>query len=170
MKTLNFLTIILSLSTSILSNASIKTSQNFVINNEPTFSDAKDYDYVCYNVTKPEALIFKTSAPQKIWKTSLNKEGQLKLKKAFQLNQIYVNSENINKLGQVASFKASLAKNYEIKGLFEKESHDELPLTVVSSYLPDGTTSQIKDHYNCEAQKNEVSLKIGTVQKTNNVE
>jgi len=154
------------LSLTISAQATLKSNHPMIISHEPLFSEIKDYDYVCYHVAKQEALVFKTSAPQKIWRTNLNKEGQIKTSKAFQLNQVSMNSENINKDGQVASFKGSLAKDYEIKGLFEKESDGELPLTVVSSYLPDGTTSQIKDHYNCEAQKENLKIQLGHLNKT----
>ncbi len=126
-------------------------------------SQIKDYNYVCTHITKPEALVFKTSSPQKIWRTTLNEKGQIKTGKAFQLSDIKINAEAINKEGQVASFKARLAKNYELKGLFAKDTDGDLPLTVVSSYIPDGKLSQIKDRYNCSIEKSDIVFKLGSL-------
>lgn len=127
-----------------------------------TRSNIKDYNYVCMHITKPEALVFKTSSPQRIWKTSINKDGQIKKDQAVQLGQIIINAQNVNSKNKIATFKADLGVGYQIKGLFESDIDGDLPLTVVSSYLPDGAPSSAKDHYNCELQK---STRIGSAGK-----
>ncbi|MBC7421639.1 MAG: hypothetical protein H7328_13000 [Bdellovibrio sp.] len=118
-----------------------------------TRSDIKDFNYVCMHITKPEALVFKTTSPQKIWRTSINANGEIKKDRAMQLGQIQINAQNLKDKSKVATFKADMAVGYQIKGLFEQDTDGELPLTVVSSYLPDGITGSIKDHYNCELQQ-----------------
>ena len=123
-------------------------------------SDIKDHNYVCTHIKKEEALVFKTTAPQKIWRTGLNEKGEIKTKNAFELSEIKINSDAINKEGQVASFKAKLTKNYEIKGLFAKGTDQDLPLTVITNYTPDGKQSQITDRYNCSLEKSEINLKL----------
>lgn len=125
-----------------------------------TRSNIKDYNYVCMHITKPEALVFKTTSPQKIWKTSINKDGQIKKDKAIQLGQIIINAQNSK--NKITTFKADLGVGYQIKGLMENDTDGELPLTVTSSYLPDGNLSSAKDHYNCELQK---SARIGSAGK-----
>jgi len=66
-----------------------------------------------------------------------------------------MNSASINIEGRVASFKAELTKNYEVKGLFEKQGEDDIRLTVVSNYIPDKNQSQRKDSYNCQLEKSD---------------
>ncbi len=126
-------------------------------------SDIKDHNYVCTHITKQEALVFKTTTPQKIWRTGLTEKGEIKIKSAFELSEIKINTEAINKEGQVASFNALLTKNYEIKGLFAKDTDGDLPLTVITSYKPDGKQSQIRDSYNCSMEKADITLKLGAV-------
>ena len=128
-------------------------------------SEIKDFNYVCMHVTKPEALVFKTSAPQKIWRTTIDRTGQITKGKAFELSQPVINAQAINRTGELASFQAKLAKNYQIKGYFAKDTDGELPLTVVSTYLPDGSTSQLKDRYNCEAETTEKVIQLGAINK-----
>lgn len=129
----------------------------------PILSEIKNYNYICMHITKPDALVFKTSAPQKIWRTTIDRSGQITKGKAFELSQALINAEPINRAGELASFKAQLAKNYQIKGYFAKNTDGELPLIVVSTYLPDGSTSQIKDRYNCEAESSEKALQLGAI-------
>ena len=131
----------------------------------PILSEIKNYNYVCMHITKPDALVFKTSTPQKIWRTTIDRSGQITKGKAFELSQPLINAEAINRVGELASFKAQLTKNYQIKGFFAKDTDGELPLTVVSTYLPDGNTSQIKDRYNCEAESSEKVLQLGAINK-----
>lgn len=115
----------------------------------------EDPNYICIHTTKPEALVFKTTSPQKIWKTSVLKSGEIKKEKASEFKKVQVNSASINIEGKVASFKAELTKNYEIKGLFEKQSDEDIRLTVVSNYIPDKNQSQRKDNYNCQLEKSD---------------
>ncbi len=140
--------------------ASFATAQ-FATAASTTRSDIKDYNYVCMHITKPEALVFKTSAPQKIWKTAIAKNGDIKKEKAMQLGQIQINAQNLKDNSQVATFRANVAAGYQIKGLFEKDTDGELPLTVVSSYLPDGISATVKDHYNCELQQDK-AVRLGS--------
>lgn len=149
MKSLN---LVLSLALSLAASSSFAAST--------TRSNIKDYNYVCMHITKPEALVFKTSSPQRIWKTSINKDGQIKKEQAIQLGQIIINAQNSK--NKMAAFKADLGIGYQIKGSIETDIDGELPLTVTSSYLPDGAPSSAKDHYNCELQK---STRIGSVGK-----
>ena len=128
-------------------------------------SEIRDHNYICMHVTKPEALVFKTSIPQKIWRTTIDRTGQITKGKAFELSHIAINGEAIEKVGQLASMKGQLAKNYEIKGYFAKDTDGDLPLTVVSTYLPGGTTSQIKDKYNCEAELPNKIIQLGLINK-----
>lgn len=131
-----------------------------------TFSDIKDYNYVCMNINKPTALVFKTSTPQKIWRTTLTTDGQIKTKNAFELSHINLNSEYSSlSTEKISSFKAQLEKNYEIKGLFEKDFDGDLPLTVVSTFTPEGKESQIIDHYNCETKTPFKQLQLGSANK-----
>lgn len=130
-----------------------------------TRSDIKDYNYVCMHISKPEALVFKTTSPQKIWKTAIDSKGDIKIAHAMQLGRIQINAQNLKDKTSVATFKADLAVGYQIKGLFEKDTDGELPLTVVADYTPDGTTSSIKDHYNCELTQK--AVRVGSIKTTN---
>jgi hypothetical protein len=152
MKTINFL-IVATIAT--FSAAQLATASS------TTRSYIKDYNYICMHVTKPEALVFKTSVPQKIWKTAIRKTGEIKKEKAIQLGQIQINAQNLKDKSQVATFKADVAAGYQIKGLFEKDTDGELPLTVVSEFLADGINSTIKDHYNCELRQDK-SIRLGS--------
>ena len=136
----------------------ISAQANAAIN---TKSQIKDYNYVCTHTTKPEALVFKTTTPQKIWRTGLNEKGEIKKNKAFELTKIKINTASLKNEGDVASFKANLAKDYELKGVFVKETDGEIPLTTISSYIPDGKQSQIKDKYNCTTEQKETKLILG---------
>ncbi len=127
-------------------------------------SDIKDYNYVCMHISKPEALVFKTTSPQKIWKTSIAANGEIKKDLAMQLGKIQISAQNLKDKNNVATFKADMAVGYQIKGLFEKDTDGELPLTVVSNYLPDGITNSVKDHYNCELQQK--NLRLGALTTT----
>ena len=131
-------------------------------------SDIKNYDYICTHITKAEVLVFKTSFPQKIWRTGLNEKGSIKIKKAFQLSQVKMNYVSLKEEGQVASFKAQLAKDYEIKGLFIKETDGEIPLTVISSYKLDPNLTPIKDRYNCSTNHAEIPIFLGSVEQRAN--
>ncbi len=128
-------------------------------------SEIKDYNYVCMHASKPDALIFKTTTPQKIWRTTIDRNGQITKGKAFELSKIDINAESINRAGELASFKGQLTKNYEIRGFFAKDSDGELPLTVISTYLPDGKSSQIKDNYNCELETTNKQIQLGSITK-----
>ena len=165
MKTKKLILIGIFMTTSLQTLAAIKKENILIPSTTTSLSEIQNYNYVCIHVSKPEALVFKTTSPQKIWRTTLTRDGEIKKGKAFQLSQIQINGESIEKEGELASFRAHLAKDYEIKGFFSKDTDEDLPLTVVSTYIPDGGTSQIKDHYNCESQLNNRSLKLGSINK-----
>lgn len=118
-------------------------------------SPIQDPNYVCVHTEKPEALVFKTTSPQKVWRTPITKSGKFKKGKAFEFQKLQINAAAINIEGKVASFKAELAKNYEVKGLFEKQTDEDIRLTVVSNYTIDKGASQRKDNYNCQLEKSD---------------
>lgn len=125
-------------------------------------SEIKNYDYVCLHTQKPEALVFKISEPQQIWRTTLNKHGQIKTKNAFYLDNVKINPEPLNTTGQVSSFKALLTKNYEIKGLFKKDLENEIPLTVISTYTPESAKNKLIETYNCQTRLESSTIQLGS--------
>lgn len=112
-----------------------------------------NFNYVCVHTQSSDTLVFKTTVPQKIWRTTLKQNGKIKLEAASELQNIQLNAATINIEGKAASFKGELTKNYEIKGLFQKQIDEEIPLTVVTTYTPDKT--QKKDNYNCQLEKSD---------------
>jgi len=48
----------------------------------------EDPNYICIHTNKPEALVFKTTSPQKIWKTSVLKTGEIKKEKASEFKKV----------------------------------------------------------------------------------
>lgn len=116
-------------------------------------SEITDYNYVCTHTHQPDALVFKTSVPQKAWRTILQKNGEIKKGTAFELKKFTVNAAAINIEGKAASFKAELAKNYEIKGLFQKQTDNDIHLTVITNYTID--KNQRKETYNCLQEKSD---------------
>lgn len=115
----------------------------------------RDPNYVCTHAQRPEALVFKTTLPQKAWKTQVLKTGEIKKGKAFELQKLQINASAINIEGKVASFKAELTKNYEIKGLFQKHADEDIRLVVISKYTPEGNANQRIDSYNCLLEKSD---------------
>lgn len=128
-------------------------------------SEIKNHNYICIHTKKPEALVFKTSSPQKIWRTTLTSEGKIKTQKAYEFKVTHINSEKINKDNEVASFKANIAKDYELKGLFTKKGEGDLPLVVISTYTPDKDQTKRTDNYNCEAEQVDERFKLGSILK-----
>lgn len=126
----------------------------------------QDPNYVCVHTQKPEALVFKTSTPQKIWKTSLLKSGEIKRAKAFELKKPQINAASINIEGKVSSFKAELTKDYEVKGLFEKQTDEDIRLVVISNYAPQKKATQRKDSYNCHLEKSDTPpILLGSIKE-----
>lgn len=121
-----------------------------------TVSHIKSPNLVCFHISKPEALVFKTSAPQKIWKTLQDKEGKIKTLNALQLgiSKMDVAGDLVGDLAEGNSFKAQLLPGYQLSGAFENQTDGEVALSVTSTYLPDGNKSNITDQYNCSRIKN----------------
>lgn len=115
-----------------------------------TVSTIKDEDVICFNVSKPDALVFKTTSPQKVWKAQQDREGKLKIKNALQLGAAELNQDSSNGL---KNFKAKMTENYQISGSFDSQVDGDSPLTVTSTYLPEGNKSAVTDHYNCQSVK-----------------
>lgn len=134
-----------------LSTASFATAKPI----KSVSSPIQEPNYICTHAQKPEALVFKTTAPQKAWKTQVLKTGEIKKGKAFELQKLQINAPAINIEGKIASFKAELTKNYEIKGLFQKQTDEDIRLVVISRYTPDGNLSQRIDSYNCMLEKSD---------------
>ena len=137
---LNLLVILCALSFTITNNVALASST--------TVSDIKDANIVCINLAKSEALVFKTTNPQKIWKTAQNREGKIKKNNALQLGQFEIYGNKTNE--SLHAFKAKITEGYQLIGTFESQSADgEFSLSVLSTYLPDGNKSNITDYYNC---------------------
>ena len=132
---------------SILSTLFITFSVAFAMASSTTVSDIKGADLVCINLTKSEALVFKTSAPQKIWRTIQDREGRVKNFQALQLGQAEIAGNLAAR--RLDSFKASITEGYQLTGAFDLQSAGEFALSVTSSYLPDGNRGNVTDHYNC---------------------
>lgn len=134
----------------VLTILTVTLSQAFAA--KTTVSNIKEENVVCFNVSKPDALVFKTTAPVKIWKAGQDKEGKLKVKNALELGESSIGQDaDLNRLD---GFKAEVTKGYEISGVFDQLSDGDIPLTVTSKYLPDSSKSNVVDHYNCQAVKN----------------
>lgn len=118
-----------------------------------TTSEMKDYNYICIHIKKPEALVFKTSFPNKAWRTIVKSDGTIKEGKAFELSNLKLNGAAINIDGRVASFKANLAKDYEIKGLFQKQTDQDIKLSVITSFTIENNLK--RDTYNCLQEKSD---------------
>lgn len=116
-------------------------------------SEIKNYNYVCIHIKKAEALVFKTTAPSKAWRTIVKADGKIKEGKAFELQNLKINSAAIKIEGKVASFKANLAKDYEIKGLFQKQTDEDIKLTVITSFTVENNLK--RDTYNCIQEKSD---------------
>ena len=115
-------------------------------------SDIKNANIVCFHISKSEALVFKTSKPQKIWKTLQDSEGKVKTKNALQLGLSNMNLISDSK--SIDSFNAYITEGYRLNGTFESSSDGDLALSVTSTYLPDGDKSVATDQYNCSKVKN----------------
>ncbi len=116
-------------------------------------TEITNYNYVCVHIKKPEALVFKTTKPSKAWRTIVKSDGKIKEGKAFELQNLKINSPAINVEGKAASFKANLAKDYEIKGLFQKQSDEDIKLTVITSFTLENNLK--RDTYNCIQEKSD---------------
>ena len=132
---------------SILSTLLITFSVALAYSSPSIVSDIKDAELACVNITKSEALIFKTTEPQKIWRTSQDREGRIRSKKALELGKV----EIAGKLSarRLDYFRAHVTEGYQLVGVFDLESVGPFSLTVTSTYLPDGKPSIVTDHYNC---------------------
>ncbi len=117
-----------------------------------TVSDIKKANIVCFHITKSEALVFKTTAPQRIWKTAQDREGKVKVGNALQLGIAKITLAEDDRT--IHSFRAYVTEGYRMNGLFESGADGELALTVKSNYLPDGDRSNVTDQYNCSKIKN----------------
>lgn len=115
-------------------------------------TDIKNANIVCFHISKSEALVFKTSQPQKVWKTLQDSEGKVKTKNALQLGLSKMNL--LSDLRSIESFNAYITEGYRLNGTFESGSDGELALSVTSTYLPDGDKSNVTDQYNCSKVKN----------------
>ncbi len=115
-------------------------------------TDIKNANIVCFHISKSEALVFKTSQPQKVWKTLQDSEGKVKTKNALQLGLSKMNL--LSDLRSIESFNAYITEGYRLNGTFESSSDGELALSVTSTYLPDGDKSNVTDQYNCSRVKN----------------
>lgn len=115
-----------------------------------TVSTIKDENVICFNVAKSDALVFKTTAPQKVWKAQQDREGKLKVKNALQLGQTELKQDSKNDL---KNFKAEMTEGYQLSGSFDGQVDGDFPLTVTSTYLPEGNKSKVIDHYNCQSVK-----------------
>lgn len=127
-------------------------SQNFANAGDTTVSDIKNPNLICFHVSKSEALVFKTSAPQRVWKTLQDREGKIKTYKALQLGlaKIDVDAD----LKEYNSFKANVTEGYQLSGLFENQTDGEVALAVTSTFLPNSEKSNITDNYNCSRAQN----------------
>ena len=123
-------------------------SLNFAYAEGTTVSNIKNANIVCFHISKSEALVFKISQPQKIWKTLQDSEGKVKTKNALQLGL-----SNMNLISDSKSID-SITEGYRLNGKFESGSDGELALSVTSTYLPDGDKSVATDQYNCSKVKN----------------
>ena len=115
-------------------------------------SDIKNANIVCFHISKSEALVFKISKTQKIWKTLQNSDGTAKTINALQLGLSKMNLTS--DLKSIDSFNAYLTEGYQLNGTFESSSDGELALSVTSTYQPDGDKSIATDQYNCSKVKN----------------
>lgn len=132
---------------SILSTLLVTFSLAFAMAAPSTVSDIKGADIVCINLTKSEALVFKTSKPQKIWRTSQDREGHVKNSQALQLGLVEIASSVEGK--KIAYFRASITEGYQLAGSFDLQTAAEFSLSVTSTYLPDGNRGNVTDYYNC---------------------
>ncbi len=132
---------------SILSTLIITFSFALAYSQPTQISDIKNAELTCVNLTKPEALVFKTTSPQKIWRTSQDREGRIKIAKALELGKI----EIAGKLSarQLDYFKANVTESHQLVGVFDLESVGAFSLSVTSTFLPNGHRSLVTDHYNC---------------------
>ena len=127
-------------------------SQNFANAGDTTVSDIKNPNLICFHVSKSEALVFKTTTPQRVWRTLQDREGKIKTYKALQLGlaKIDIDSE----LKEFNSFKANVTEGYQLTGSFENQTDGEVALSVSSTYLPGSDKSNITDNYNCSRAQN----------------
>ena len=127
-------------------------SQNFANAGDTTVSDIKNQNLICFHVSKSEALVFKTTSPQKIWKTLQDREGKIKTYKALQLGLAKIDADA--DLKEYNSFKANVTEGYQLSGSFENQTDSEVALTVTSTFLPNSEKSNITDNYNCSRVQN----------------
>jgi hypothetical protein len=114
-----------------------------------TVSNITGENIICFNTAKSDALVFKTSDTQKIWKATHDKEGKLKVKNALQLGKtqlIFSTDGNYLK-----DFKADLTENYHLSGSFEAETDGDFSLKVTKT---EGDKGESFDYYNCQPVKN----------------
>ena len=137
---------------SAFSAIALLVSQNFANATVSTVSDIKNPNFVCFHISKSEALVFKTTNPQRIWKTLQDREGKIKTYKALQLGLSEMDLTSDFKA--IDTFKANVTKDYQLLGSFEAQPDGEIALSVTLNYLPDGSRSNITDQYNCSRVRN----------------
>lgn len=115
-----------------------------------TISDIKDENIICFSISKLDAFAFKTTPPYKIWKAQQDREGKLKVKKAFLLGNSEMSKDSEE--GFLKGFNADLTAKHKLAGTFGSQIDGDFLLTVVSTVEDDGKGSVIS-RYNCQSVK-----------------
>jgi len=112
-----------------------------------TISDIKGESIICFNVSKPEAFAIKTTEPQKIWKAQVDKEGKLKVKKAFELGEEKLNIDK--EQNALTGFTANLTDNITYEAKFTTQEDGDILLTLITTTQSEKEKGSEINRFNC---------------------